>query len=272
MDPLEFEYAALTDVPEAFRPLYKEEGGKAVLSGVKGVKRQADVDNLSEALRKERNDHATVKNSLKVWEGLDFADVKSKIGEYDNLKAIADGKIDNTKLDQLVAPKLAQATAPLQRKIDELTAGLGDKDKAISALEQAITSRDRNDLVRAAATELKVLASAIPDVELYSSLVFEKDASGAFVTKAGLPGVTPGQDVKSFLKDMQNSRPHWWPASSGGGAGGGNGGGFNGTNPFSKDGWNITEQGKLVKEKGMEFARDMAKRAGTTVGGQRPTK
>lgn len=266
---LEFEYASLNDVPEAHRPLYKEVEGKAVFSGVKGVKHQRDVDNLSEALRKERNDHATVRNSLKVWEGLDFADVKAKISEYDDLKAIADGKIDNTKLDQLVAPKLAQATAPLQRKVDELTTGLSAKDQEIAKLQQQIVSRDRNDLVKSVAAEMKVLPTAIADVELFASMVFEQDASGAFVTKAGLPGITPGQDMKAFLKDMQNTRPHWWPQSQGGGAGGGSGS-RGGNNPFSHAHWNVGEQGKILRDQGRAAAEALAKEAGTTVGGLRP--
>lgn len=269
---LEFEYASLNDVPETFRPLYAEADGKARLTAVKGVKSQRDVDNLSEALRKERNDHALAKNGLKVWEGLSFDDVKSKLTEYEDLKAIAEGKIDNTKLEKLVEPKLAQAKAPLERKINELTTATQERDQKIAELTNQIISRDRNDLVRSAATELKVLSSALPDVELYASMVLERDASGVFVTKAGLPGITPGQDVKAFLKDMQNSRPHWWPTSQGGGAGGGTGGGFSGTNPFSKDGWNVTEQGKFIREHGVEKAGALARAAGTTLGGSRPTK
>jgi len=73
-----------------------------------------------------------------------------------------------------------------------------------------------------------------------------------------------------FLTEMQDKRPHWWPKSVGGGAGG-SGNGFGGAaNPWTAENWNMTQQGAYVKENGMDKATQMAKAAGTTVGGMKP--
>lgn len=98
--------------------------------------------------------------------------------------------------------------------------------------------------------------------------VFEVDDEGNVTTKDGV-GVTPGIAADVWLTEMQDKRPHWWPQSQGGGAGGSGGGGAGGKNPFSAEGWNLTEQGRLVREN-PEKADQMAKAAGTTVGGGRP--
>jgi len=42
-------------------------------------------------------------------------------------------------------------------------------------------------------------------------------------------------------------------------------------NPFTHDNWNLTKQGAIVKEHGTAKAEQMAKAAGTTVGGPQPT-
>jgi hypothetical protein len=57
----------------------------------------------------------------------------------------------------------------------------------------------------------------------------------------------------------------------GGGSGGSqNNFGTGGTNPWSLDGWNMTKQGQYVRENGVEKAEQMAKSAGTTLGGPKP--
>lgn len=43
-------------------------------------------------------------------------------------------------------------------------------------------------------------------------------------------------------------------------------------NPWAKDNWNMTKQGDFLKKYGTEKATQMAKLAGTTIGGLRPQK
>jgi hypothetical protein len=122
--------------------------------------------------------------------------------------------------------------------------------------------------VRGAASKLKVVDSAVEDVTLLAERLFTIDETGAVVTKDNV-GVTPGISADVWLTDMQAKRPHWWGPSQGGGAGGNRGGNSGVTNPWSKDAWNLTEQGRIYKENSGK-AEQLAKAAGTTIGGPKP--
>jgi hypothetical protein len=105
---------------------------------------------------------------------------------------------------------------------------------------------------------------------LLSDRVFEvEEGTNRVVTKDNV-GVTPGIDPSVWFTDIQKTRPHWWGPSQGGGAGGNRGGaGDTSVNPFSHANWNLTEQGRLVQADRAK-ADQLAKAAGTTVGGPRP--
>lgn len=271
MDPLEVTYDTQDVIPEPFRVLYAEKDGKFHLSGINGLKTQKDVDTVREALRKEREDHGKTRDRLKPWGELNPEETLVQLDRIKELEVVAGGKLDETKLNELVEGRLSQKTGPLQRQIENLT---GEKTKAEQerdALKANLETRDRNDAVRAIATESKVLVTAIPDMEMAASVMLEKDASGNLVTKDGIAGVTPGLSVKEWTKEMVKLRPHWWPESEGGGArGGGSGNGFAGNNPFSNEHWSLTEQGQFLTANGREAADRLAKAAGTIVGGMRP--
>lgn len=276
--PIELQYDNKDALPEAFRndAVFNElfttgADGKIVLSGVTGMKTQKDVDSVKEALRKEREDHGKTKDALKPWGTLNAEETLAQLDRIKELEAAAGGKLDEAKLNELVEGRLAQKTGPLNRQIETLT---GEKTKAEQerdALKAQLETRDRNDAVRAIATEAKVLATAIPDMEMAASVMLEKDVDGNLVTKSGINGLTPGLNVKEWAKEMQKLRPHWWPESEGGGArGGGGGGGFSGNNPFSAEHWSLTEQGKYLQQNGREATDKLAKAAGTTIGGPKP--
>lgn len=275
MDPLELTYDTMDAIPEAFRPLYAEKDGKAVLTGINGMKTNQDVLNVQEALRKERADHAAAKEALKPWKtfGDDPTELQTKLDRIAELEAAAGGKLDEAKIQEMVDARLGQKTAPLERQLKDSTTRIGELETENGALKNTLVTRDRNDAVRAVATEMKVLPTAIADVELVAGMFLERDeTSGEFIVKADAKGVTPGADVKQFLKEMQTQRPHWWPQSQGGGAGGGKGFGDSDENPWSSKGWSLTKQGQYVKEHGMAKAQEAAKAAGSAIGATRPPK
>ena len=275
MDPLEIEYESIDQVPETFRDLYTEQDGKAVLTGVNGMKTNQDVINVQEALRKERADHAAAKEALKPWRsfGDDPSELQSKLDRIAELEAAAGGKLDEAKIQELVENRIGQKTGPLERKLKDTTTTLEQLQQENGQLKNTLVTRDRNDAVRAVATEMKVLSTAIPDVEMVAGMFLERDeTSGEFIVKADAKGVTPGADVRQFLKEMQKQRPHWWPNSQGGGAGGGKGLGESEDNPWSAKGWSITKQGQYVREHGMAEAEKAAKSAGSKIGASRPSQ
>lgn len=267
---IELNYDSADAIPEGMKGLYDEQDGKFVLAGVTGMKTQQDVANVQEALRKEREDHNLAKAALKPWTGMKHDEVMAKLDRIGELEAAAGGKLDETKLNEMVEGRLTQKTAPLERQITTLTEERDNFKTENDQLKGQIERRDMNDSIRAVATEMKVLPTAIADVEIIAASFLERAEDGTFITKADAQGVTPGVDVKQFMKEMQKLRPHWWPASQGGGAGGGAGEFGGDANPWTNGGWNMTQQAKIVKEKGMEFATQLAKAAGTTVGGLKP--
>lgn len=272
MDPLEIQYDSLQAVPEAFRPLYSEKDGKAVLTGVNGLKTQADINNLSEALRKERNDHKAAQDALKPWStlGKKPEEIMSQLDRIAELELAAAGKIDDKKITEMVESRLGQKIGPIERQLRESTTLLDTVTKERDTFRDQLYRRDMVDVVRGVAVDMKVVPSAMADVELFAQFALERQEDGTYITKSGIPGVTPGVDAKGLLKEMQKHRPHWWPASSGGGAGGGTGGINGDKNPWSSEHWNLTQQGQIVREHGMTKAQELAKAAGSFVGATKP--
>src|SRR3974390_550562 len=72
-------YPTQEEIPEQYRDLYSERGGRFDLTGVEGVKTQADIDKLNESLRKERADHKATKDKLTAFGELDPTDIHAQL-------------------------------------------------------------------------------------------------------------------------------------------------------------------------------------------------
>ena len=114
------------------------------------------------------------------------------------------------------------------------------------------------------------MPEAIDDALMYADSMLEITEDGRIVTRDQV-GVTPGIDPTVWLSEMQQKKRHWWPASQSGGAAGSNGGGVGGDNPWSASGWNLTRQAEMMDQDAAR-AEQMARSAGTTIGGPRPQK
>ncbi len=270
---LELNYDSADAIPEGYKGLFDEKDGKFAFSGVTGFKTQTDVNNVQEALRKEREDHTAAKTALTPWAAMGKPDeVQAKLDRIPELEAAAKGKLDDDAINGIVEGRMTQKIAPLERNITTLTDENTGLKKENEGLKTALERRDMSDELRVVATEMKVLSSAVADIEIIAASYLEKGPDGNFVVKADAQGVTPGVDVKQFMKEMQKMRPHWWPQSQGGGAGGGDGDFGDGGNPWAPDSWNMTKQSQIFREQGAEVAARMAKAAGTTVGGRPAAK
>lgn len=266
---LKIVHDTVDEIDEAYRPLYQERDGKFHLTGVEGIKTQADIDRLQGALTKERNDHKAIKDKYGVLGELDPAEVLAKLDKYPELEAAAEGKLDEDKIAELADKRLRTTVAPIERERDQLKTKLEATTATVEELQNVIRSRDIKDNVMSAALKGKVIETALEDVLMLADRVFEVGEDGSVTTKDGV-GVTPGINPEAWLQEMQAKRPHWWPASEGGGAKGGNGGGGGfANNPFSHEHWNMTEQGRIINQD-RQKADQMAKAAGTTVGGPKP--
>lgn len=272
------------DIPEGYAALYTERNGKWELTGVTGVKTQADIDRVQSALVKERGDHKTLKDLYRPFEGLDPEVLLAQETELEETKAQlaaikADGTIDETKLEPIIAARVAQKVAPierdklaLQRKLDDQGKVIVEREGEVLTLKSSITTGDITRQISDAAVEAKLLPTAISDAVRYGREVFEKTEDGRVITKDA-SGTTPGLSPKEWFKDQMDKTPHWWPASVGGNATGGGKGGApsRANNPWSKGSWNITKQGVLIRELGEEKAGQIAAQVGSHIGATKPS-
>lgn len=272
--PLKTIHDTVDEIPEPYRDLYTEKDGKFVLTGISGVKTQADVDRVSSALEKERSDHRETKSSLRQWAdlGLELPDVTSKLDRFRELEVAASGKQDemDAKLEELTEARVRSRLGPVERENSSLKKQLDDTQGELEALRSEKVQRAIHDRVRSAANESKVLSEAHQDVLLLADAVFELTEGGEVVTKENPYNVPSGLNPELFFQEMQSVRSYWWPANSGTNAPGSKSGGRFSNNPWAKDTWSLTEQGKVVREHGMERAEAMAKAAGSRVGAVRP--
>jgi len=261
-------YDKQDDIPEVHRPLFTERSGKWELTGIEGVKPEAAFAAVQEGLRKERTDHSAAKTALKPFTDLGKTpeEIHEILDKLPQLQLAAEGKVK-----ELTDAQKAALTAPLDRSIKKLSTDNETLAKENTTLKAEKKQRIVHDSVRAAATEMKVLAGAVDDVLMYANAVFEVTDDGKVVVKDGV-GFTAGIDAKSWLQDFAPKKAHWWPPSQGGGAGGsGPGSQFGGVNnPWKKEHWNMTEQGKMVTSLGLDKATEMAKAVGSFIGAVAP--
>jgi hypothetical protein len=276
-------YDTAEEIPEGYAELYTERNGKWELTGIQGVKTQADVERVQEALRKEKADHKLAKAAFAPFEGLDPEVIHAQATELEETKAQLDaikkdGTIDETKLEPIITARLKQITAPmdrdrlaLERRLEAQQKLTAEKDGEVTTLRTSITTGNIERAIRDAAVGATIYPTAVSDAVLQGSRVFEMTEDGRVITK-DVPGVVPGLTPKEWFKDMQEKAPHWWPISVGGGSRGGPGAPLGrANNPWSKEAWNMTKQGAYLKEYGEEKAKVLAESVGSHIGATKPT-
>jgi hypothetical protein len=274
-------YEKQEEIPEGFAELYIERNGKFEISGIEGIKTPADVERVQEALRKEKIEHKAAKEALAKWGDLSPEEVPAKLEELAEVQAqlatlTKDGKIDEGAVQERIEAAVNRAVGPLtrdkqalEREVEKQKKAVAEKDGEIGNLNGGIKRSKIEGQLRDNAIAAKVIATAIDDAVMVGVNMFE-EVNGKYVTKDGV-GVTPGLDAKEWFKDMQEKRPHWWPPSQGGGSrGGGAPTGRNAENPWSREGWNITQQGRYITQHGAEKAAAAAASVGSKIGATKP--
>lgn len=259
---------SIDDIPEAFRELYTEREGKHVLTGIGGVKTQEDIDRIHGGLTKEREEHQATREKLAQWRDLDHDDVIAKLDRFKELEIAAKGNKEemDAKLEELTEARIGSRLAPVERENRTLKENLEKATTQLEAMKASEKRRTITDEVMTVAGEMKVISGALDDMKLLAGAVFEVTEDGKVLTKENDFGITPGLSPDVWLQEMQDKRPHWWPPSEGGGSKGSGGVSLGGkTNPWSRDGWNITEQAKIIREHGEEKAKQLAKSVGATL-------
>jgi len=257
-------YSDVNDIPAVVKHLYKEteEGWSLIPAGE--LKTVNDVNRLQESLRKERADHKRVKSQLSSFGELDPSEIFAKLDRFDELEAAAGGNIDENKINEMVESRIKSKTAPLERQLGQLTSERDELFSKVGDFEKKEKTRVIQDHIRKAAVNAKIINTAMDDALIIGQNIFDIDELGNVVTKEGV-GATPGVEPSVWFTEIKQTRPHWWPASQGAGASGSAGGAGGAGNPWAKDTFNLTEQGKILMQdqaNGTNRAEQLKKAAG----------
>jgi hypothetical protein len=205
---MKLSYDKKEDIPEALADHYKEVDGKWVAQ-VEGMKTQADIDKLQEALRKEREDHDASKTALK--------EAKSSLGtSQDELEALKKSGGKSEK-DEPTHQDLVELSR-LRRENEALTAENTEVKGNYDKLSTEVTSGKIKDNLRAAfgpkmrkeAVEMQV-DHALRDFVL---------SDGKVLTKPEL-GDKSGLTADAYADNLLSTQSYLAPPSNSGGAGGG---------------------------------------------------
>jgi hypothetical protein len=272
--------AVLSDaskIPEGLKDHYVETDGVFTLD-VPGMKTQADFDNYATALKKRFTD-AGADFARKNDAGLSRDDVADLIET--GLKKFAGAKPgDKNGKDDDQGGEVSARLHDLERNVASLTT---DNKKLKTERDDAL-GKSRDTTIRNQLTQSANAAGATPEgVTNLVSLVepdFEVTQDGSVVTKldAGR-GVSPNQKPDDYFAAIARDKSFrmFWPASKGAGADGdgpggpGAGGELGKDNPWSKAGWNLTNQGKLYTANKIEAERLM-KAVGVELGAVVPVR
>lgn len=262
----------LDNVEEKYHDLYEERDGKFHLKRIDGLVTSADVTRVQSALNSEKAAHRDTKSKLIEFSSLGKVDeLREKLDRFPELEEAARGKIDETKLNTLVDQRLRAKVAPIERERDQFKTRVSELESENIALKGEGRTRTVKDEVLKAASKLKVRSDAIEDVLLYAERLFDlEDGTNSVVAKDNV-GITPGISAEVWLTEMQNKKPYWWGETQGGGASGSRAGGQSVVNPWKADTWNMTQQGLMVRQDPKK-AEQLAKAAGTRIGGPKPSK
>lgn len=223
---LRFKYAKREEVPAEHSSHYVEKGGAFVL----------DVDGAVERERLDefRQSNVELLKRLKDYEGIDpgkAKDLMARQAELDSENLLKSGDVAKM-VEAKVAPVLQQLEA--------------ERSNA-AKLRQQLEEQTLLDAVAKAGARRGVRAKALPDLQARARGLWK--VVGGVVLPAA-EGETVSLDA--WVEGLTADAPHLFESNAGGGASsnGSGGAGFGtggGRNPFKKETWNLTEQGRLLR-------------------------
>ena len=260
-------------IPEALVAHYVETDGVFVLD-VNGMKTQKDFDDYASALKKRLAD-AGADFAKKAGAGLSRDDVlevvEGALKKFaPGVKPKGNGAGDKDDVTGDVSARLHDVERNLASVTKELDTAKKERDEALGKSKDTTI---RNQLTTAA-NAAGATPEGVTNLVTLAEPDFELSQGGDVVTKLeARTGVSPNQKPEDYFATVARQKDFrmFWPASVGAGADGegaggpGAGGDLGKGNPWTKAGWNMTNQSKLYTANKPEAERLM-KVAGVELG------
>lgn len=252
--------ADLGEISEAHRALYKERNGKYELD-VDGMVPSSALDGMREAYGKRLAD------ALEKVQGISSGIGKDEMRELvkDTVAGLVkpNGGGEGGGSDPLLHD--------LERRMAAMEKDLSKANEEKTQAQTALRSFQMKTQLQSAATRAGVRPEAVDNLTSVIQDQFELGSDGVAHTKAGCSfGID--LDPQGFF-DKIKADPgysYFWPSSVPGGADAGGGGNAGGSpNPWTKAGWNLTEQARLIRSDEAK-AKRLAEAAGSSFGAVNP--
>jgi hypothetical protein len=250
---LKYQIESIEDLPEPVREHYREEGGKWFLDA-EGLKPQADLDRVTNALTAERKEKKEYKDKAAVWEtrftGKTPDEIFAQLDRIPLLEAESQGKVDAKRLQEITETTVKQRMAPLEHENVRLKQELTEHLQQIAEFKANDRRRTLHDAVRSIAVKEGFHETAYANGEGTLMLLAERnftiDDAGDVIVAEGSKLLTPGLRLREALVEVKNIYPYLVKGSMGGGAAGSNGANGSTNNPFKQN--NKTVRGQFMKE------------------------
>lgn len=242
---LKFKVSRKEDVPAELQSLYVERNGAFYLDA-EGVVEKERLDEF-------RNNNITLQKRVeeltKSFEGIDAEQARELLKKQQDLE---EGElVKKGDIEGIVHRRLVGVKGELEKSIQER-----------AALETKLADIQINQAALTAGTKRGVRASAVPDLLSRARGAFKLQNGNAVAVESdgktlryGKDGTTP-MSFDEWIDALLSEAPHLFESNSGGGAAGNGGHGASGAgglhlamkNPWKKETFNLTEQGKIARQ------------------------
>lgn len=251
------------DIPESYRGLYTERGGRMRLN-VPGVLLESEAAGLKSALDKERQRAETALKSLRAYGDATPERVRELEEEIASIRERQEhasspnggGKQTGDEAREALQRELRRERDQRKREREDYEKRLADLEKNWTAAQQREMQRRVDDALIAAARKAKVLPEYEEDVLLHGRSLYTVDEDGRVVPRPDA-GLLDDQTPESFVDRLRERKPAYFPRIGGGGAYGSNGGAMP-TKPLSQ--MSVGEKADLVAKIGEEKYTELAAR------------
>lgn len=246
------------DTPPATTPAPEPTPAKITLD-TPGVRELIDTEvaglkgkntDLLAKMAKLSTEKQAVEDRMKGFDPKAFELLMKRIENDDEVKLIAEGK-----LDEVVSRRLAAMSKPMEDQIAELQKTVTTRDGTLAERETKIETMVFDRLIRevAADEKLGIQPTAIPDVTTRIRRIFTKfnDKGEPIADEYGKSGqpLCGMAGMKEWMETkLINEAPHCFLPSQGGGTTGNVTGRPSKKNPYAKDTYDLNEATRLWKE------------------------